>query len=133
MKISQVAENGRTATPTIRSATASETINKLVTDLNFDEQKTAAITRQLPTTTITSMAAKILREASMLGSPHVTPSKSAAQALSFSVSRMTVLNTLYFTNEDSTIGAFGSLDPIEFFTLELQKMTLSINTHFQLS
>lgn len=48
LKTSQVALKGSTAIPTIRSATASDTMNKLVTLRSLLEQKTAAITRQLP-------------------------------------------------------------------------------------
>lgn len=94
LNISHVAEKGRTATPTIKSATASETMNRLVTDRNLDEQKTAAITKQFPTTTITSIAARMDNEANKLGSPHVTSSKSAAHAVSLSVSRMTAYESL---------------------------------------
>uniref|UniRef100_A0A2H1X171 SFRICE_035236 n=1 Tax=Spodoptera frugiperda TaxID=7108 RepID=A0A2H1X171_SPOFR len=43
-----VAEKGSTATPTNRSATAKDTMNKLVTLRSFEEHSTAAITRQLP-------------------------------------------------------------------------------------
>lgn len=83
LKTSQVAENGRTAIPTSRSATAKDTMNKLVTLLNFEEQKTAAMTRQLPTMTSTLMMASTVRLANSEGSLHCTDSLSAAQALSF--------------------------------------------------
>lgn len=89
LNISQVAENGSTATPTSRSATASDTMKRLVTDLNFDEQKTAAITRQLPTITITLISAKIERDVKRPGSLQFTSSKSAAQADAFNVLRIT--------------------------------------------
>lgn len=88
-KTSRVAENGRTATPTRRSATAKETMNKLVTERSLDEQNTAAITRQLPTMTITLIKAKIDRDKSSWGSPQLTSSKRAAHADAFSVLRIT--------------------------------------------
>lgn len=48
LKTSLVAEKGSTAKPTSRSATASDTMNRLVTLRSFDEHSTAAITRQFP-------------------------------------------------------------------------------------
>lgn len=59
LNISHVAEKGSTATPTNKSATASDTIKRLVTDRSLEEQKTAAITRQFPTMTITLISAKM--------------------------------------------------------------------------
>jgi hypothetical protein len=85
LKTSQVAEKGRTATPTRRSATASDTMKRFVTDLSLDEQKTAAMTRQLPTMTMTLMRASTDKERSNCGSPQLTASRSAAHADAFSV------------------------------------------------
>lgn len=96
LNISHVAENGSTATPTNKSATANETINRFVTERNFDEQKTAAITKQLPTMTITLIKAKIDNEINNSGSPHVTSSKRAAHAVAFSVFRITTFE--YFVS-----------------------------------
>lgn len=76
-------EKGNTATPTKRSATASDTMNKFVTDLNFEEQKTAAITRQFPTITITLMRARMDNERSKCGSPQLTFFKRSAHSDAF--------------------------------------------------
>lgn len=84
-----MAENGNTATPTIKSATANETMNRFVTDLSLDEQKTAAITRQLPTITITFMSASTANETKICGLPQVTFSSRAAHAVAFNVLRIT--------------------------------------------
>lgn len=88
LNISQVAENGSTANPTIKSATANDTMNKLVTERNFDEQKTAAITKQLPTITSTLINANIANEANSEGSVHETSSNKAAHADAFIVLRI---------------------------------------------
>lgn len=58
-KISQVAEKGRTASPTRRSATARETIKRLVTVLSLVLIKTATMTKQFPTITATFINAKL--------------------------------------------------------------------------
>lgn len=89
-----MAEKGSTATPTRRSATASETMKRLVTERSFELQKTAAMTRQLPTMTMTLMAARTESEASMEGSLQVTSSSRAAHAVAFSVSRIAALPSL---------------------------------------
>lgn len=73
-------ENGSTATPTSKSATANDTINKFVTDRSFDEQNTAAITKQLPIITITFINARMERDTISLGSPHVVFFSRAAHA-----------------------------------------------------
>lgn len=81
-------ENGNTATPTIRSATASDTMKKFVTDRNLDVHSTAPITSTLPTITMTVNMKKIDSLASSCGSNHLTLSYSAAHALAFT-SRIT--------------------------------------------
>lgn len=88
-KTSLVAENGNTATPTNRSATAKDTINKFVTERSFDEQNTAAITKQLPAMTITLIKAKTDRDKSSWGSLQLTSSRRAAHADALSVFRIT--------------------------------------------
>lgn len=72
LKISRVAENGRTAMPTNKSATAKLTMKKLVTLLNLCEQKTAAMTRQLPTITNTFINAKNASDIKFSSSVHCT-------------------------------------------------------------
>lgn len=72
LKTSHVAENGRTAIPTNKSATARLTIKKLVTFRNLCEQKTAAITKQLPTITSTLMNARKASESKLVGSVQFT-------------------------------------------------------------
>lgn len=89
LNISNVAENGNTATPTNKSATANDTMNKFVTERNFDEQKTAAITKQLPTITNTLINANTANDINKSGSPQVTSSKRAAHAVAFNVFRIT--------------------------------------------
>lgn len=74
LKISRVAENGRTAMPTSRSATAKLTMKKFVTLLNLCEQNTAAMTRQLPTITNTFINAKNASEIKFSSSVHCTES-----------------------------------------------------------
>lgn len=58
-KTSLVAENGNTATPTSKSATARDTMKRFVTLRSFEEQSTAAITRQLPGDNIHKLKLKI--------------------------------------------------------------------------
>lgn len=107
LNISHVAENGKTATPTSRSATARETMNRLVTERNLELQKTAAMTRQLPTMTITLMAARTDNDAKSEGSLQVTSSSKAAHAVAFSVSRIAAFDTRsqlhHFTSWWSTL------------------------------
>lgn len=74
LNISRVAENGRTAMPTSRSATAKLTIKKFVTLLNLCEQNTAAMTRQLPTITNTLINAKNASDIKFSNSVHCTES-----------------------------------------------------------
>lgn len=97
-----MAEKGRTAIPTRRSATAKETINKLVTLLSLEEQKTAAMTRQLPTMTSTLMNTRTSNVATKAGSPHLTLSRRAAQAVSFKLlcimTSITLLHTYTLNN-----------------------------------
>lgn len=64
-------------------------MKRLVTDLNFDEQETAAMTRQLPTITMTLIRASTESDKSSLGSPQLTSSRSAAHADAFSIIRIT--------------------------------------------
>ncbi|GLV32640.1 Octopamine receptor in mushroom bodies [Carabus blaptoides fortunei] len=94
LNISHVAENGSTATPTSRSATAKDTMNRFVTERNFELQKTAAMTRQLPTMTMTLMVASTDSEANRLGSLHVTSSRRAAHALCISVYVMGLIGSV---------------------------------------
>lgn len=83
LKTSHVAENGRTAIPTNKSATAKLTMKKLVTFLNLCEQKTAAITRQLPTITNTLMNANTASDIKFPGSVHLTESMSVQLFIAF--------------------------------------------------
>lgn len=76
LNTSQVAENGKTARPTSKSATAKLTIKKLVTLRNLCEQNTAAITRQLPTITNTLINARTASDNKFPGSVHFTDSMS---------------------------------------------------------
>lgn len=76
LKTSHVAENGNTANPTNKSATAKLTIKKFVTLRNLCEQNTAAITKQLPTITRTFMNAKNASDIKFPGSVHFTDSNS---------------------------------------------------------
>lgn len=113
MNISHVAENGSTASPTSKSATAKDTMKRLVTDLSLDEQNTAAMTKQLPTITITLMAASTDNEANKLGSLQVTSSKRAAHAVTLSVSRMTAyvrgINPVVSGTIDDSLGDHGQI------------------------
>jgi len=84
LKTSQVALNGRTATPTIRSATARLTMNMFVTLLSLLVQKTANMTRTLPTTTMTLTIARTIRVTTFHTLDHSTPSYKAAHAVAFS-------------------------------------------------
>lgn len=107
LKTSQVAEKGSTANPTKRSATAKLTdreaekksiginrresfmrcrlvpMKKFVTLLSLCEQKTAAITRQLPTITRILMNPRMASEMRFLGSVHATDSISCVHCVSF--------------------------------------------------
>lgn len=69
-KISHVAENGSTKIPTIRSATAKDTINKFVTVRSLVLMNTARMTKQLPTITTTLMKARITKDTMTLASLH---------------------------------------------------------------
>ncbi|GAB0086689.1 hypothetical protein DMENIID0001_007980 [Sergentomyia squamirostris] len=91
LKTSHVDENGRTASPTSRSATARLTMKKLVTLRSLWEQKTAAITKQLPTITSTSMTANTVSDITFFGSVHSTPSINFAHSVWFMV--VTLNNT----------------------------------------
>ena len=77
-KISHVAEKGRTARPTMRSATASDTINKFVTVRNFVLMNTARMTRQFPTITTMLMNARMRREARTFASFQLSKSRSSS-------------------------------------------------------
>lgn len=100
LKTSQVAEKGRTAKPTRRSATAKFTkkkdvslpvytfreilpMKKFVTLLSLCEQKTAAITKQFPTITRISIKPKTDNDIKCLGSVHSTDSMSRVHSVSF--------------------------------------------------
>lgn len=85
LKTSHVEENGRTASPTRRSATARFTMKKFVTLLSLWEQKTAAITRQLPTITSTLMTASTANDTKFPGSVHSTASINFAHSVWFMV------------------------------------------------
>lgn len=74
LNTSHVAENGRTANPTSKSATAKLTIKKFVTLLSLCEQNTAAITKQLPTITNTFINARTASDTKFPGSVHFTES-----------------------------------------------------------
>lgn len=74
LNTSHVAENGKTANPTSKSATAKLTIKKFVTLLNLCEQNTAAITKQLPTITKTLINARKANDTKFPGSVHFTES-----------------------------------------------------------
>lgn len=74
LNISRVAENGKTAMPTNKSATAKLTIKKFVTLRNLCEQNTAAITRQFPAITNTFMNARNASDIKFSGSVHCTDS-----------------------------------------------------------
>lgn len=86
LNTSHVAENGNTAKPTNRSATAKLTIKKLVTLRSLFEQNTAAITKRLPPITKTLINSSIANEIKFEGSVHFT----ALIKLSHSVSFMAV-------------------------------------------
>jgi len=81
LNTSQVALKGSTVTPTMRSATASDTMNKFVTERSLELMKTAAMTRQLPTITITSISSRTISEASCPGSSQTTRSHTASHSL----------------------------------------------------
>lgn len=83
LNTSQVAENGSTARPTSKSATAKLTMKKLVTLRNLFEQKTAAITRQLPPMTKTLMNSSMAREIRFAGSVHFTDLMRSSHSVSF--------------------------------------------------
>lgn len=83
LNTSHVAENGRTAIPTNRSATAKLTIKKFVTLRNLCEQKTAAITKQLPTITSMSINIKIANDIKLAGFVHSTDACKALHCDSF--------------------------------------------------
>lgn len=76
LNTSHVAENGRTAKPTSKSATAKLTMKKLVTLRSLWEQNTAAITKQLPTITNTLINARTASDTKFPGSVHFTESMS---------------------------------------------------------
>lgn len=76
LNTSHVAENGRTAKPTSKSATAKLTMKKLVTLRSLWEQNTAAITKQLPTITSTLINARQANDTKFPGSVHFTDSMS---------------------------------------------------------
>lgn len=76
LNTSQTIENGRTAKPTSKSATAKLTMKKFVTLLNLWEQNTAAITKQLPTITKTFINARKASDTKFPGSVHFTESRS---------------------------------------------------------
>lgn len=76
LNTSHVAENGKTANPTNKSATAKLTMKKLVTLRNLCEQNTAAITKQLPTITNTFINARHASDNKFPGSVHFTESMS---------------------------------------------------------
>lgn len=82
MNTSQVAENGKTAKPTNKSATAKLTMKKLVTLRNLWEQNTAAITKQLPTITKTFINARQASDTKFPGSVHFTESMSVQLLIS---------------------------------------------------
>lgn len=83
LNTSQVAENGSTARPTSKSATAKLTMKKLVTLRNLFEQKTAAITRQLPPMTSTLINSSMAREIRFAGSVHFTDLMRSSHSVSF--------------------------------------------------
>lgn len=62
--------------PTSKSATARLTMKKFVTLRSLCEQNTAAITKQLPTMTSTSINSSTLSDTILLGSVHCTYSQS---------------------------------------------------------
>lgn len=74
LNTSHVAENGSTANPTNKSATAKLTMKKFVTLRNLWEQNTAAITKQLPTITSTLINASTASDIKFPGSVHCTES-----------------------------------------------------------
>uniref|UniRef100_A0A1B0BBB0 Uncharacterized protein n=1 Tax=Glossina palpalis gambiensis TaxID=67801 RepID=A0A1B0BBB0_9MUSC len=78
-----VAENGRTAKPTRRSATAKLTIKKFVTLRNLFEQNTAAITNKLPPITNTLINSSIANEIKFEGSVHFTDLIKSSHSVSF--------------------------------------------------
>lgn len=83
LNTSHVAENGKTANPTSKSATAKLTIKKFVTLRNLWEQNTAAITRQLPTMTSTLINANTANDIRLPGSVHLTDSNSVQLLIAF--------------------------------------------------
>lgn len=90
LNTSHTDENGKTAIPTIKSATANEAIKILVTaTCSLEEHMTAAITKQLPTITITSINNKMVNLAKAVASIHTTFLSKAAHAVSFNVFRIT--------------------------------------------
>lgn len=90
LNTSHVAENGKTASPTNKSATAKLTMKKLVTLLNLCEQKTAAITRQFPTITKTFMNPRQASESKFPGSVHFTESMSVQLLILFPTSNVMI-------------------------------------------
>lgn len=83
LKTSHVAENGKTAKPTNRSATAKLTIKKFVTLRNLFEQKTAAITKRFPPITKTFINSSIASEIKFEGSVHFTDLIKLSHSVSF--------------------------------------------------
>jgi len=79
--ISHIAEKGSTASPTNKSATASETMNRFVTVRNLVLMKTARITKQFPTITIRFITASIKRDTITLAFFHSTTSINSSQDL----------------------------------------------------
>lgn len=84
LKTSQAALNGKTAVPTIRSATARLTMNIFVTFLSLLVQQTASMTRTLPIITITATNTRRTRVTTFRRLDHSTPSYKAAHAVAFS-------------------------------------------------
>lgn len=116
LKTSHTDENGKTATPTIKSATASDAMKMLVTaSWSLEEQRTAAITRQLPTTTMMSIIRRMLSFSKAAASNQTTFSSKAAHAVSFSVFRITLANCLFTYNAfhwSLSKSTFKTLDPL---------------------
>ena len=83
MNTSKVALKGSTVSPTMRSATASDTMKRLVTERSLELMKTAAMTRQLPTITITLISSRTVNVAICPGSSQTNLSNTAAHSLAF--------------------------------------------------
>lgn len=83
LNTSQVALNGNTATPTIRSDTASDTMNVLVGDRSLELLKTAATTSVLPTVTMSAMNDRPARAPNTGASLHTSESRSVWHSVWF--------------------------------------------------